>query len=97
LTISFDPETDTPEVMKVYGEGYQPEYADWTFAVAPLATVKEVNAAFGHSYMPHPEEIWAHMNMVSAVAPGGVITKQIFGLRVKQEEFETALDGLLAK
>ena len=61
LTVSFDPERDTPQVLKQYGESYQYDPKHWTFLTGPkdklteLARLCEVkfeadNGSFDHNF-----------------------------------------------
>lgn len=48
LTLSFDPEHDTPEVMRLYGAGFQGGPADWRFLTAESdAALAPVLDAYG--------------------------------------------------
>jgi protein SCO1/2 len=50
VTISFDPERDTPEVMDRYRRAYGLENAEWLFLTGDSASVAEVMAAFDVRY-----------------------------------------------
>ena len=48
LTLSFDPERDTPEVMRAYGAGFRSGAADWRFLTsASTRAVAPILAAYG--------------------------------------------------
>jgi protein SCO1/2 len=47
LSISFDPEYDTPERLAAYGAGFGADPARWTFAMGEERAVLEFGAAFG--------------------------------------------------
>ncbi len=40
MTISFDPEFDTPEVLKKYGRTYNADFTTWDFVTAPMASIR---------------------------------------------------------
>jgi protein SCO1/2 len=42
LSISFDPECDTPEVLKAYGQCYQYDPAHWSFLTGPKDKIREL-------------------------------------------------------
>lgn len=42
LSISVDPETDTPEVLKKYADAYRPQYQQWSFVTGPLEEIRRV-------------------------------------------------------
>lgn len=97
LSISFDVDRDTVQRMREYGDAFTTDFGQWTFGLAEKDTLKELTEQFGFSYMPHPEEIWAHITMVSAVAKGGVLTKHFYGLNVGVDQFMDTLEALLEK
>jgi protein SCO1/2 len=47
LTISFDPQFDTPEVLKSYAEAHHYDPARWTFATGSLGNVTSIGDLFG--------------------------------------------------
>ncbi len=47
LSLSFDPEHDTPAQLSAYAKAQGADAAHWTFATGPLAEVREFGAAFG--------------------------------------------------
>jgi len=47
LSISFDPEFDTPETLRRYASLYQQDDKDWTFATGTPAQINTVTSLFG--------------------------------------------------
>jgi protein SCO1/2 len=47
LSVTFDPEYDTPERLAKYAEPYEPDPALWTFASGELAEIRHLGNAFG--------------------------------------------------
>lgn len=50
LTITFDPEFDTPSVLKAYAESHHYDPAHWTFATAPLIDITAIGEQFGLAF-----------------------------------------------
>jgi protein SCO1/2 len=50
LSISFDPEFDTPEMLKAYGESYQYDSAHWSFLTGPADKIAELARSSGVNY-----------------------------------------------
>jgi protein SCO1/2 len=50
LSISFDTEFDTPEMLKAYGENYQYHPAHWSFLTGPPEKIAELARASGVTY-----------------------------------------------
>jgi len=82
LSISIDPEYDTPKVLRSYGaahtERYQNEtFAHWEFAGGTKEQVKEIAQFFGLTYFPEKDQI-IHALRTVIINPQGKVTK-IYG------------------
>lgn len=79
LSISFDPNKDTPEVLRKYGAGYlgnpeKPSFDIWQLATGSEAEVQEVAGFFGLNTIKEGERI-AHNLRTAIIAPDGKIVK----------------------
>lgn len=52
LTITFDPEHDTPDVLKKYAKTWNANPASWHFLTGPPAAVTKVCRRFGMAFFP---------------------------------------------
>jgi protein SCO1/2 len=82
LSISIDPEYDTPKVLRSYGAAhtgrYQNEtFAHWEFAAGTQEQVKEIAQFFGLTYIPEKDQI-IHALRTVIVNPDGKVGK-IYG------------------
>ena len=82
LSISIDPEYDTPKVLRSYGaahtERYQNEtFAHWEFVGGTKEQVKEIAQFFGLTYFPEKDQI-IHALRTVIVDPQGRVA-QIYG------------------
>ncbi|NOS72305.1 MAG: redoxin domain-containing protein [Verrucomicrobia bacterium] len=50
LSISFDPEFDTPERMAIHSQSYHPDPTRWSFATAADETIRKLGGMFGLAY-----------------------------------------------
>ena len=50
LSISFDPEFDSPAMLKAYGESYQYDPKHWSFLTGPADKIAELAREAGVSY-----------------------------------------------
>jgi protein SCO1/2 len=75
LSISFDPDHDTPEVLKAYGESYQYDPSHWSFLTGPKDKVTELarlcdvkfeatNGSFNHNFRTLIIDASNHLQMV---------------------------------
>jgi protein SCO1/2 len=75
LSISFDPEHDTPKVLKhyaaIYNRGTTPS-ADWQFAVPTAKDLPEIAYFFGLVYQPDNAQI-VHSLSTTLISPTGKI------------------------
>ncbi len=51
LSISFDPDHDSPDVLAKYAESWQPD-AGWHFLTGTMAAIKQVCGMFGMNFWP---------------------------------------------
>ena len=82
LSISIDPEYDTPKVLRSYGaahtERYQNEtFAHWEFAGGTKEQVKDIAQFFGLTYFPEKDQI-IHALRTVIIDPHGKVV-QIYG------------------
>jgi protein SCO1/2 len=82
LSISIDPEYDTPKVLRSYGSAHTGRYeketfAHWEFAAGTKDQVKEIAQFFGLAYFPDKDQI-VHSLRTVIVNPDGKVAK-IFG------------------
>jgi protein SCO1/2 len=79
LTVSFDPEHDTPEVLRRYAEPFvrapgANRFAHWELATGTKQQVKEVAEFFGLSYWGEGKDV-AHSLRTGIVGPDGTLRK----------------------
>lgn len=86
LSVSFDPQTDTPAKLKQYGLGYlgkdaKPDFTVWQLAVGSDKEVKDVADFFGLRYevSPDDKEQFNHSLRTAVIAPDGKVTKILAG------------------
>jgi protein SCO1/2 len=74
LSLSFDPEHDTPEVLKEYGHHAGADFAIWTFATGSSAEVHRLTKRFSVLVQPEKGTI-SHSLTTALVDPDGRIRK----------------------
>ncbi len=70
ITISFDPEHDTPELLKRYAASYTRDESSWTFATGSPEQIAAVASEFGLVYLPEAGS-FTHDLRTALVAPDG--------------------------
>ena len=78
LTVSFDPQYDTPAVLRKYGSAYLHDdpsgFSHWDFASAQPDKLRAFADAFGLTYIEEDNQISHTMNIV-LIAPDGTVSK----------------------
>ena len=52
LTVTFDPQRDTPEVLAHYAQTWKADAKTWHFLTGPLSEVRRVTSMFGMDFFP---------------------------------------------
>jgi protein SCO1 len=76
FTISFDPEFDTPLILKSYAERYKADPKHWNFLTGPPATTAEIADEFGQRFWREQGAI--NHNLRTAVIDASGRVQQIF-------------------
>lgn len=104
LTISFDPDYDTPKVLRSYGASHTGRYSDetfqhWEFATGSRDEVKGIAQFFGLRYYHDTEsddEQVIHSMRTAIVGSDGKLLTLYRGNEWKPEEVLTELKNLLS-
>jgi protein SCO1/2 len=78
LSVSFDPEHDTPEVLRRHAESRGARPPLWTFAVAAHAELAKVAGSLGLAYGPGRDEI-IHNLATAVIDPRGRLARLEIG------------------
>jgi len=87
LTVSFDPEYDTPEVMRRYGRRYVAPgaFGEWIFATGSPEEIREIAEWFGLSYWKESDQ-FVHSLVTALVGPEGRLVRLYPGNEWTPEE-----------
>jgi protein SCO1/2 len=78
ISLSFDPEHDTPEVLAKHARTQGAHPPLWTFAVASHDELAKVAPALGLSYGPTSKEI-VHNLSTAVIGPDGKLVALLVG------------------
>ena len=78
LTITFDPQRDTPEVLAAYASQWKADAKTWHFLTGPVNDVRKVCALFGVEYFPD-EGLMNHSLRTAVIDRRGTIVASIEG------------------
>jgi protein SCO1 len=95
VSITVDPERDTPEVLKGYAEAFDANFAGWSFLTGSPAAVREVAQRYGVAVAPAADGQVDHTLLTTLIDRRGVMRVQYLGYRFDEEEFRHDLLDLV--
>jgi protein SCO1/2 len=95
VSITVDPELDTPEVLKHYAEVHGADLAGWTFLTGEPETIAEVVRRYGVFAAKSVDGEIDHTFLTSLIDPEGILRVQYIGVRFDPDEFRHDLQSLL--
>jgi protein SCO1 len=97
VSITVDPERDTPQVLKDYADNFGADLGGWAFLTGPPAEVREVGRRYGIFAAKSANGEINHTLLTSIVDGDGRLRVQYIGARFDLEEFRSDLLSLLGK
>jgi protein SCO1/2 len=85
LSITVDPEYDTPKVLRQYAAANSADSAQWDFATGSKDEVKQIATYFGMQYWREGDQV-IHSLRTAIVAPDGKLVKLYRGNEWKADE-----------
>jgi protein SCO1 len=95
VSISVDPENDTPEALQAYAEAHGADLAGWTFLTGAPAAVREAARRYGVAVSTAADGRVDHTLLTTLVDRRGAMRVQYIGYRFDPEEFRRDLLSLL--
>jgi protein SCO1/2 len=95
VSITVDPDRDTPEVLRRYAEAYKANTAGWAFLTGTAAEIREVAKRYGIYYKKTPREDVDHTFLTSLVDQSGTLRVQYMGVKFNQDEMLRDIQSLL--
>ena len=95
ISITVDPERDTPQVLKEYAQAFGANLAGWSFLTGAPAAIQDVARRYGVFASKAENGDVEHTFLTSIVDPQGILRVQYLGVRFDPEEFRRDLLSLL--
>jgi protein SCO1/2 len=95
VSITIDPERDTPTVLKDYAEAFDADLAGWSFLTGDPTAVFDVARRYGVGVVHGPDGQVDHTLLTTLVDREGTMRVQYLGYRFDPEEFRHDLVDLL--
>jgi protein SCO1/2 len=95
VSITVDPERDTPAVLKEYAKGFGADLGGWAFLTGAPEAIREVTRRYGVFAVPAANGDVDHSFLTSIVDRRGILRVQYLGARFDPEEFRRDLLSLV--
>jgi protein SCO1 len=95
VSITVDPERDTPQVLKEYAQAFGANLAGWTFLTGPPDAIQDVTRRYGVFASKTANGDVDHTFLTSIVDPRGILRVQYAGVRFDPDELRHDLLSLL--
>jgi protein SCO1/2 len=97
VSVTLDPERDSPEALRAYGKARGADFASWSFLTGPKPAVEDVIARYGVGKMPAPGGEIQHVVVSFLIDPEGRIVKRYFGLEHHADDLVREIVELAAR
>jgi protein SCO1/2 len=97
VSISLDPEHDTPEVLKDYAQFWGAKPEGWTFLTGTPEAVRDATSRYGVFFAKKEDGSVEHSQLTTLVDGEGQMRVQYLGARFDPEEFRQDLMSLVDK
>jgi protein SCO1/2 len=97
VSISLDPEHDTPAVLKDYAQNWGAKPGGWLFLTGPAGAVRDVSRHYGVFVEKKEDGSVDHSQLTSLIDAKGALRVQYLGARFNPEEFRHDLLSLIAE
>ena len=95
VSITVDPERDTPEVLKRYAETFGADLKGWAFLTGDPASIQDVVFRYGAFAAKNADGQVDHSFLTSIVDRNGTLRVQYLGVRFDPNEFRRDLLSLV--
>jgi protein SCO1 len=95
VSITIDPERDTPEMLKLYAEMHGADLAGWSFLTGEASIIQDLTRRYGVFAAKTADGDIEHSFLTSIIDRHGIIRVQYLGVRFDPEEFRRDILSLL--
>ena len=97
VSVTVDPERDTPEVLKRYARAHGANPAGWAFLTGTPSEIRAVAKDYGVYYRKTSRGDVDHTFLTSLVDPDGILRVQYLGVRFDPNELLRDLQTLMCE
>jgi protein SCO1/2 len=96
LSITVDPEHDSPDVLKHYAEAVGADPRGWKFLTGSPEAIHKIENRYG-LFAAKTDKGMDHTNLTSLIDPHGMLRVQYLGVRFNPDEFHRDLLSLVER
>jgi protein SCO1/2 len=97
VSITTDPEVDSPQVLKSYAQRYGADLQNWAFLTGTEAQMKQVWKGFGVRVIRRGRGLVQHTSLTTVIDREGIRRFNYFGEKWQLKDLQQDIAGLLAK
>jgi protein SCO1/2 len=97
ISITTDPEIDSPKVLRSYAQRYQADFQNWAFLTGSEAQLKPVWRGFGVRVIKKGRGLVQHTSLTTVIDRQGVRRFNHYGEKWRTADVEKDVLSLLAK
>jgi protein SCO1 len=97
VSITTDPEVDSPKVLKSYAQRYSADFQNWAFLTGTDTQMKAVWKGFDVRVVRKGRGLVQHTSLTTVIDREGVRRFNYFGEKWKLKDLQNDIEGLLAK
>jgi protein SCO1/2 len=97
VSITTDPEVDSPKVLKSYAQRYSVDFQNWAFLTGTDTQMKSVWKGFGVRVVRKGRGLVQHTSLTTVIDREGVRRFNYFGEKWQLKDLQNDISGLLAK
>jgi protein SCO1 len=97
LSITVDPEHDTPDILRQYAQTFGADLAGWKFLTGSPEAIGGIEHRYGVYAARDPDGTLDHTNLTSLIDPRGMLRVQYLGVRFDPDTFRHDLLSLVEK
>jgi protein SCO1 len=97
ISITVDPDRDTPEVLNRYAEAHKANLAGWAFLTGTPAEIRDVAKRYGVYYKKNARGDVDHTFLTSLVDQSGILRVQYIGTKFNPDEMLRDVQALVSE
>ncbi len=97
LSVTVDPQRDTPDVLRRYAVAHGANLGGWAFLTGTPSEIREVARRYGVYYRKTPGGDVDHTFLTSVVDQAGILRVQYLGVRFDPDELRRDIQTLLGE